>query len=159
MSAPVELLVLGALRVLARRWTFDDLFEATFISAEIHRKFFHMFVERYAAEIYPIVCTYPVSAEEIESCMEDYRAAGFNGAIGSVDVTHIRWWKCSSNLKQLNRGKEGYATRAFQVTVNNKRKILAATKGFYGSCNDKTIVRFDDFVMKIHAGTLYSDIE
>jgi len=33
-AAPIELLVLGVFRVLGRRWAFDDLYEATFISAE-----------------------------------------------------------------------------------------------------------------------------
>ncbi len=45
-SAPaqIELLVLGCLRYLGRGWAFDDLEEATGISAETHRKFLHLFL-------------------------------------------------------------------------------------------------------------------
>jgi len=83
--------------------------------------------------------------------------AGFPGVVGSVDCTHIRWSKCSANLKQLNSGRDGCVTRGFEVTVNHKRKILAATKGHYGSYNDKTIVRFDDFILGVHSGQLYGN--
>jgi hypothetical protein len=43
-GAPLELLLLGALRYLRRGWTFDDLSECTGISEEVHRKFFHDFI-------------------------------------------------------------------------------------------------------------------
>jgi hypothetical protein len=38
---PIELLCLTSLRYLGRGWTFDDLAEATCISEETCRKFFH----------------------------------------------------------------------------------------------------------------------
>ena len=63
--APVELLVLAVFRVLGRRWTFDDCYEATFISAEVHRKFFHLFVKRYATDIYPTVCKPPETEQNV----------------------------------------------------------------------------------------------
>ena len=40
-GVPLSLLVLGALRVLGRSWVFDDVEEATGVSTETHRKFFH----------------------------------------------------------------------------------------------------------------------
>ena len=67
-----------------------------------------------------------------------------------------RWWKCSQNINQLHTGKEGHATRAFEVTVC-RRKCVSVTRGFYGSYNDKTIVKFDDFVRKVHKGR-YSNL-
>ena len=42
-------------------------------------------------------------------------------------------------LSNLNKGKEGYKTRSFEVTVNHRRRVIAATKGFPGTYNDKTI--------------------
>ena len=36
---PLDILILGALRYLGKGWTFDDLFESTSVSEEIHRKF------------------------------------------------------------------------------------------------------------------------
>lgn len=35
-AVPLELLLLGSLRILTRNWTFDDLLEATFISKRTH---------------------------------------------------------------------------------------------------------------------------
>jgi len=71
-AAPLEILILGVLRVLARRWTFDDLYEASYISAEVHRRFFHKFVHFYAKNVYPEVCRPPETDEEIQSCTKDY---------------------------------------------------------------------------------------
>jgi len=44
-ASPIELLVLGSLRYLGRGWTFVDVEENTAISKEVHRTFFHRFVE------------------------------------------------------------------------------------------------------------------
>ncbi len=44
-SSPIELLVLGSLRYLGRGFTFDDIEENTAVSKEVHRTFFHRFVE------------------------------------------------------------------------------------------------------------------
>jgi hypothetical protein len=44
-SSPLELLILGAFRYLGRGLTFDDLEESTAISEEVHRVFFHKFIE------------------------------------------------------------------------------------------------------------------
>lgn len=43
--APIELLVLTALRYLGRGWTFDDLSESTAISEDVIRVFFHEFID------------------------------------------------------------------------------------------------------------------
>lgn len=42
-TAPIELKILGVLRVLGRGWVFDDLEEITGLKRETHRKFFHEF--------------------------------------------------------------------------------------------------------------------
>lgn len=56
-SSPLELLILGAFRYLGRGFgrgfTFDDLEECTAISEEVHRVFFHKFIEIGSTLIYP----------------------------------------------------------------------------------------------------------
>ena len=47
-------------------------------------------MDRYAADIFPLVFKPPETEEEIKECTRDYDAAGFPGCIGSIDVTHIR---------------------------------------------------------------------
>jgi len=44
-ASPIELLVLGSLRYLGCGWTFYDVEENIAISKEVHRTFFHRFVE------------------------------------------------------------------------------------------------------------------
>ena len=46
-STPLELLVLGVLRILSRNWTFDCISESTNVSQEVHRVFFPKFVKWY----------------------------------------------------------------------------------------------------------------
>jgi len=86
----------------------------------------------------------------------EYDLAGFTSCIGSIEVVHIRQWLISSNLKIAATGKEKFPSRAFEVMVNHRRKVLSATKAFYGSTNDKTIIKFDGAVMSIKNG-LYSN--
>ncbi|KAI2488756.1 Plant transposon protein [Fragilaria crotonensis] len=52
--SPIELLLLHSLRYLGRGWTFDDMCNVTYISRDVHRKFFHQFVKFGALVLYPI---------------------------------------------------------------------------------------------------------
>jgi hypothetical protein len=62
--SPVQLLLMGSLRYLGRGLTFDDLEECTFISRDVHRVFFHAFVEYGAKKLYPLYVRMPQSIEE-----------------------------------------------------------------------------------------------
>jgi hypothetical protein len=85
---PLELLVLGALRYLGRGWTFDDLEEATSVSDEIHRVFFHIFIELGRTYLHNKFCN------ELQQHTKEMVEAGLNGCIGSVDATHIGLLHC-----------------------------------------------------------------
>ena len=63
-SSPIELLVLGALRYLGRGFTFDDLEEVTLISEEVHRVFFHKFIEYGSTFLYSKYVSYPKTTED-----------------------------------------------------------------------------------------------
>ena len=147
--------MLGSLRILARNWTFDDVLEATGISRQVHQAFFARFVKYYAKEIAPLVITMPDPNDD-DACSNnslEYKAAGFTSlCVGSIDVVHVRQWRCRQNLKQLSTGKEKYPSRAYEVICNHRKKILHVTKGFYGSVNDKTIVRFDKAANDVKKG-------
>ena len=71
----MELLVLGSLRYLGRGWTFDDLEEATGISEESHRVFFHRFISCGRKFLFPKWVKAPQTASEIEESMSEYAAA------------------------------------------------------------------------------------
>lgn len=85
--------------------------------------------------------------------MSDYKEAGFDGRIGSADVTHVVLEKCHARLKNQNMGgKSSHTTRAFQIVVNHRRQIIASTVGYPGRWNDQTVVRFDGFITDIQRG-------
>ena len=52
ISSPIELLVLGSLRYIGRGWTFDNIEEQTAISKEVHRSFFHTFIDFCSTSLY-----------------------------------------------------------------------------------------------------------
>ena len=150
-SSPIEILNLGSLRILTRNVTLDDLYEQTFISAEVHRCFFKKFMHWYSVRVFPEVVKMPC-LEELDSNSAEYSLAGFPGCVCSVDCVHVRVWGVSANLKQISTGKEKFPSRVFEVAVNRRGMILASTKGFYGSVTDETIVKFDSAMVSMKEG-------
>jgi hypothetical protein len=160
LGVPLDILVLGSLRYLGRGWTFDDIEESTSVSAETHRLFLHEFVKQCRERLYPKWVKAPETAEEIADSMAEFTEAGFPGCIGSTDATHIVMEKCSYRIRNNHLGgKSSLTTRAFQLTVNHRRQILASTVGLPGRWNDKSVVRFDGFVTAIRRGELYGDVK
>lgn len=91
--------------------------------------------------------------------MSEFSKAGLDGALCSADATHIVWDRCPFKMKNQNAGpKEKNSARAFEISVNHRRKILASTVGLPGRWNDKTVVRFDGFLTSIHEGLKYDDV-
>ena len=103
-SSPIELLVLGSLRILTRNATLDDLVEQTFISNEVHRCFFSKFMNWYSTIVFPLVVRMP-TLDELYDNGAEYRVSGFPGCVCSVDCVHVRVWGVSANFKQVSTGK------------------------------------------------------
>lgn len=101
----------------------------------------------------------PRTSDELEDVMKLYRAAGFPGCAGSVDVVHIRHDMSPFNLKNVNTGKEGYPSLAFEVIADHTRRVRSCTRGFPGSFNDKSIMRFDSAVRAMRVDPLFSSVE
>ena len=89
-SAPLELKILGVLRVLGRGMCFERIEELTNIDEETVKGFFHVFCERFAVEFFPVYCCPPETKEDIERKMNVYERLGLPGCIGSTDCVHIR---------------------------------------------------------------------
>jgi hypothetical protein len=158
-AAPLELKVLGVLRVLGRGYCFDGIEELSSISAETNRIFFHKFCSVFSVRHYAEYCYPPTSEADILKTMKVYSKLGFPGAIGSTDCVHIRWERCPVGHRFFHKGKEGYPTLSYEVTCDHTGKIIAVTQGHPGARNDKTIVRFDGFVSSLHEGEIYGDIK
>lgn len=157
-AAPLELKILAVLRVLGRGYCFDGVEELCFISAEVLRVFFHKFCDLFSKKYFPIYCCPPSTEVEIADTTAIYSRMGLPGCIGSTDCVHIRWERCPAGERSSHKGKEGYPTLSYEVTVDHRKKIIAATQGHPGARNDKIIVKFDGFVSAINNGDLYKDI-
>lgn len=157
LAAPLELKVLSVLRVLGRGYCFDGVQELCFISAEVLRKFFHKFCELFAAKNFATYCSPPMTEDHIKHTTGVYARMGLPGCIGSTDCVHIRWERCPAGIRSSHKGKEGYPTLSYEVTVDHSKRIIGVTQGHPGARNDKTIVKFDGFVTDIHEGRLYQN--
>lgn len=157
-SSPLELLILGAFRYLGRGLTFDDLEESTAISEEVHRKFFHKFIEIGSTILYERFVKAPQTKEEVEQHMHEFAAAGAPGAFASTDATNIVHELCNWKNRRAHIGfKSKHACRTYNMTVNHRRRILATTSGNPGSFNDKTLILFDTFIRDIKRGDKLDD--
>lgn len=155
----IELLVLGALRVLGRGWTFKCCWESTLIHHTTHRHFFHQFIAFGREVLYPMYVKFPTTPSEAYSHMFDYHKVGFNGAIGSTDGTHIASEKIPFSLQQHHDGhKLPIPSRTYNLTCDHRRRILHSTQGHPARWNDQTLVLFDRLVTGIHDGELLDDV-
>ena len=156
-SSPIELLLLGTLRYLGRGWTFDDIEEATAISEDVHRVFFHRFIAWGSTVLYTKYVRSPATTDEVASHRREFNMAGFDGAIRSTDATHIL---CFIDYKRANLHK-GFklcgTARTYNMTVNHRRRILFTTHGHPSRWNDKTLQIFDEFMRGIMEGGGVSD--
>ena len=157
-SAPIPLLVLTSLRYLGRGLTFDDLEEATWCNADVIRVFFHKFVKYGSTVLYDKYIRSPVTHDDSLQHTGEYKLAGFPGAVGSTDATHILIERLQARFRQTHIGfKMTHTARTYNVTVNHRRRILSTTKGHPARWNDKTLATFDDFMQKINNGTILND--
>ena len=52
-----------------------------------------------------------------------------------------------------------HTARTFNLTVNHRRRILSSTSGHPARFNDKTLIMYDRFVMKLKDGKFDKDFE
>ena len=94
LKIKTELLVMGSLALLAGTiQNFCQLPIVTNICATDHSKFFLLFVdciESISSEYIYL----PEDEADVESTLNRYEEVGLPGAIGSIDVVHVRWSKC-----------------------------------------------------------------
>ena len=159
LAAPISVLLLAALRYLGRAWTLDDLSESTCISQEVIRVFLHKFLTFGSTVLYQRYVLTPSCAEEAHQHMAEYSDAGFPGAVGSTDVTHIILERVPNKHRQSHLGfKSTHTARAYNITVNHRRRILASTTGYPARWNDKTLALFDPFMEGLHKGKVLNDV-
>lgn len=99
-GSPIELLMLGVLRILGRGWVFDDIYEATRISPRVIRAFFKALVHHYSS-VLKTQWIKPDEGEDLQETLRVYENAGFPGCKGSVDCVHVWWDRCPVNYANV----------------------------------------------------------
>jgi hypothetical protein len=157
-SAPISLLLLASLRYIGRALTLDDLQEISFINVDVIRCFCHVFFEFGCKNLYDKYVRTPSTREDAANHGGEYEIAGFPGAVGSTDATHVLIERLSARFRQSHVGfKMSHTARTHSVTVNHRRQILSSIKGHPARWNDKTLATFDDFMMMIDRGDIFDD--
>ena len=122
--------------------------------------FFHVFIKWGSTVLYDLHVKPPKNAEEATSHSIDYKKAGLNGAIGSMDGVHILMDRCEASMANEHTShKMKQTARAFNVVVNNRRKILHCSDGFPCRFNDKSLLMRDQFAMDLQHGRILNDYE
>jgi len=158
LYVPLELKILGALRVLGRGAVLDDIAEITFASESVLEDFFRQFCVKMLT-LYDEFVVAPGSAAEVAKVEAVYRHMGFPGCVGSIDCVHVAWEGCPAVLRNQYKGGKGYPSIAYEVVCDHNLFILGTTCGFSGTTNDKTISRYDLFIEEVKRGSRYINLE
>ncbi|MFM8622630.1 MAG: transposase family protein [Holophagaceae bacterium] len=141
LAIKTELLVLGALAILGGTvHSFRQLPTVTNICATEHNNFFLLFV----GKLYETCNQYiynPRNKNELKETMIRYEEVGLPGAMGSMDVVHVKWSRCPAGDFNRAKGKESYPSLAFQCISNFDRRICSVFGPQFGARNDKNIVK------------------
>ncbi len=113
-------MVLGSLHYLGHGWTFIDIEENTAISQEVHRTFFHIFINFGGTILHDEFVQTPVHLDKAKSNMIEYAESGLPGCTGSSDCMHVLTQGCEYNLKDSHLGrKSSDTTCTFNLTCNH----------------------------------------
>ena len=140
--------VCAALKVLAAGNSFQDVATFSGMSVTTAETSFHHFCEKFSAALWDEWVKLPVG-DELRKVEEVFRRSGYPGAIGSTDCTHFKWDGGPFSEARINTGKEGYPSVAVEATCDHTGRIIAATKSYPGSENDKTIIARDKSIWRI----------
>jgi hypothetical protein len=97
--------------------------------------------------------------EDLHYVMDTYSRLGFPGCVGSIDCTHLWWAMCPVGKTNVCKGKGDHPTLVYEACVDHNRRLLGMTKSFYGTINDKTIVKLDDYVQAVKESRAHADVK
>ena len=158
LQIKAELLIMGSLAMISGTLlNFRQLKTVTNLSGTDHSKFFLTFVENMAS-ISDEYVHMPQTPKDVSSTMKRYEEVGLPGAIGSIDVVHVKWSNCPAGNFNRSKGKESYPSLAFECVTDLDRRILGVFGPQFGSQNDKHIVKLDPNVRALSEGR-FSEVE
>ena len=156
---PLSMKVMAALRRLALGVPLDGLECMCGISDTRLRDFIDTWEPWFVETYHPQWVKMP-EGEMLDKAQRLFEACGLAGFISSMDVVHLKYDRCPHGQRALYAGKEGYPTIGYQFHCGHNRQIFwHSPQGFPGARNDKTVVRYDDFLKEIKSNPLYSERE
>ena len=91
LPVPIELKVLGSLRILAKGSSFDGIAELSMMHESTMQEWHHKFLSRFVTEFRDVWISYPKTVAEAAPIAAVYERLGLPGAVDSTDVTHVAW--------------------------------------------------------------------
>ena len=119
-AIPVELKLLAVLHLLGSGAALRTVAALSGISEPTVQRALHRFCSEFSSAQYDEWIKPHKTEEELASVLRHYAAAGFPGAVGSSDVTHVPWDKTPSQQGRYYTGKEGFPTIAYEVLVSGR---------------------------------------
>ena len=150
---PLLLKVLAALRYLAKGCDPETLEDAACISATCLGVFIPGFIKWLAETVYPREVRLPMG-EHLAQSQRVFAKLGFPGAYCNTDGVHLHWEACPAKYQALHNGKEGYPTRAFNVSVLQSTEIIHVSESMPGAKNDQTQAVHDDLFTGLRNGSI-----
>jgi hypothetical protein len=119
----------------------------------------HEFVLYGQKVLFPKYVVAPQTHADVESCITEFSLAGFPGCIGSIDASYVCLAHVKFRLRQPNLAKKLHTTaRSNNIVTNHCCQILSTTEGHPATWNNKTLARFDCFVMGLKKGHYHSNL-
>lgn len=158
-GVPLELKILGSLKVLAKGCSFHDLHDNTegWNHEEVMRVFFYKFVHILVSKLYDETVHLPRDRAELDKVLDVYKLLGFPGCAYSMDCVHIKWKNCPFRFRHLYYShKNNCRAISYNVTCTHSGFIQTVSNGFYATDNDSTIVRFDGEILPLLNNPLFT---
>jgi hypothetical protein len=151
---PPEIKILGILYWLGEGCSFRTIYNLSgrVLSAVSFNQFAKVFCRKVRMEIGPHYIKTPRNVRELRRLSKQYQELGFPGACGSTDGVQIPWEACPFSLRVSATGKEKFPTLGFNVTVDHHCRVIHVCSAFLGRYNDKTKIRYDDYVARLRSG-------
>ncbi|KAI2496399.1 Ribosomal protein-like protein [Fragilaria crotonensis] len=95
------------------------------------KRFCHAIIAVYGEE----ALRYP-TIDDLNRLLDEGKAAGFPGCIGSIDCMHWEWKNCPSSWKGMFQGKSGVPTVILEAIADQSTRFWHFNFGSPGSLND-----------------------
>ena len=99
----------------------------------------------------------PLEGDELIECMATYARLGCVGAAGSMDATEVTCENIATRLANVCNGDKGVGF-LYQCIVTHNKICCDVAGSYYMTVNDKTSVKYNDFVQKLSTGAIYGNI-